>query len=399
MYLIKLLAVPILAGAIGLVTFFGHSEGSRLATPKNVEVGDIVKSGELDLCKEYKESTEKEDVEKAQIQEIIGYQNNKFGLYIYRVDDFAKKAAELANSNGGDWGYALIPYNVKDYDTSKWNSFFDVLNEYHLIPIIQLWDVSKDPNDAINETRDAAEYLNSLNWPIKNRYISAYNEVNDEKFWKNGIDPEGYAKLLDETINIFKEQNKDFFIMNGAFNASARTGGGYLDEQEYLKRMDQEVPGIFKRLDGWATHPYPHINGYLGTPKDTGRNSIRAYEWELELLQKLFDVRNIPVFITETGWPHAEGENYNTAFVSEEVAAEYIKQAFTEVWLNDDRIVAVTPFTIKYDPPHDHFSWIKKDGSNYKQFDVLKEMKKIAGKPPVVEVYDPLKEKCKVLME
>jgi len=39
----------------------------------------------------------------------------------------------------------------------------------------------------------------------------------------------------------------------------------------------------------------------------------------------------------------------------------------------------------------------KKDGSNYKQFDVLKGMEKIAGKPPVIENYDPLKEKCAYL--
>ena len=36
------------------------------------------------------------------IQKIIGYQNNKFGLYVYSTENFIKKADELVNSNGGD---------------------------------------------------------------------------------------------------------------------------------------------------------------------------------------------------------------------------------------------------------------------------------------------------------
>ena len=36
--------------------------------------------------------------------------NNKFGLYIYAENrDFMELAQQLVNSNGGDWGYVLIP--------------------------------------------------------------------------------------------------------------------------------------------------------------------------------------------------------------------------------------------------------------------------------------------------
>ncbi|PIR43074.1 hypothetical protein COV24_04560 [candidate division WWE3 bacterium CG10_big_fil_rev_8_21_14_0_10_32_10] len=396
----------IIVAMLTLFTAFGlkaslvlQNKESKLKTPKNIQVLNIEEEVNTDICKQYEDNNNKNisETKPTNVQKIIGYQNNKFGLYIYRVDDFARIASELVNSNGGDWGYVLVPYNVRDYDTTKWNSFFDVLNEYHLIPIIQLWDVSKDPNDAIKETKRAAEYLNSLNWPIKNRYISVYNEVNDERFWKNGIDPEGYAILLNETIDIFKSYNDSFFILNGAFNASAKTGIGYLDEEVYLKRMNNQINGIFAKLDGWASHPYPHINGYLGTPEDTGRTSIRAYEWELSILEKNFNVKNLPVFITETGWPHAEGERYNAIYISQDKAAEYIKSAFENIWLKDTRVVAVTPFTIKYDPPFDYFSWIKKDGTYYKQFYTIKDIPKEKGMPPLVGTYDPLKKKCEEL--
>lgn len=383
-------------------TIEDNQSTEKLNLPKNVEVLGIEDEKDLDLCKDYNFDV-KEDpsayLEGADIQENIGYQNNKFGLYIYRVDDFAIKAAEMVNSNGGDWGYVLVPYNVKDYDSEKWNKFFVVLREKHLIPIIQLWDISEDPVDMERDTRKSAQFLNSLSWPVKNRYVSVYNEVNDERFWKSGINPKEYAELLEYTIDTYKAENEDFYMLNGAFNASARTGGGYLDSRVFMREMDNAVSGIFEKLDGWASHPYPHVNGYLGTPNDSGRDSIRAYEWELQILEDDFGVKDLPVFITETGWPHAEGNAYNADYYDEETAAEYLKQAFENVWLKDDRVVAVTPFTIKYDAPYDHFSFIKGDGSTYKVFDVIKDMDKVKGRPPLVPVYDPLKEKCRLLLE
>ncbi|NCT55928.1 hypothetical protein GW755_03745 [bacterium] len=405
----RAIEIIISLGIVGLVVVFFSlknsppkvlGENTTLDTPTDTTVSNVLGKSDVDLCKSLQaEDTKDVDQESLNIQSNIGYQNNKFGLYIYRVDDFAIKAAEMVNSNGGDWGYVLVPYNVTEYDSKKWDSFFAILKEYHLIPVIQLWDISKDPQDMLRDTKKSAQFLNSLNWPIKNRYISVYNEVNDERFWKSGINPEEYAWVLDKTIDIYKNENSDFFILNGAFNASAFTGPGYLSEDTFLLRMDNSVPGIFSKLDGWASHPYPHINGYLGTPEDTGRNSIRAYEWELEILERSYGVKDLPVFITETGWPHAEGKNINLNYEKESTVSQYIKRSFENVWLTDNRVVAVTPFTIKYDPPFDHFSWIKSNGDTYQMFDTIKGMSKIAGKPPVTEPYNPLKEKCSKLKE
>jgi len=404
-YKSKSFLVMILSLFLICTTFFINVQlnANKLITPKETNALGVSTPNpttvSFDICENYKNveptpKTTQIPIEEQNIQKNIGYQNNKFGLYIYQIDDFARRASEMINSNGGDWGYVLVPYNVKDYDSKKWNSFFEVLNQKHLIPIIQLWDLSEDPKDAIRDTKKSAKFLNSLNWPIKKRYVSVYNEVNDERFWRGGLDPKEYARVLNYTIDIYKYENKDFFMLNGAFNASARNGSGYISEDEYLRQMNEEVGGIFKKLDGWASHPYPHINGYLGLPTDTGRDSVRAYEWELNILDNEYGVKNLPVFITEAGWPHAEGENYNSSYVNEDTAAEYLKYAFEKVWLPDDRVVAITPFTIRYDEPFDHFSFIKKDGSTYKVFDVLKDMPKQAGIPPVIETHDPLYKYC-----
>ncbi len=312
-------------------------------------------------------------------------ENNKYGIYIYaEIDEFFDKAEELVNSGKGDWGYVLIPYNVKDNNFEKWKDVFAKLSEKHLIPVIQLHDVNVD--DYKEQTKDAAEFLNRFLWPIRYRYISVYNEPNDQKFWYGRVDPEEYAKILKYTIEVFKEENPDFFMLNGAFNVTAPSDDNHMDSLEFMRRMELAEPGVFSKLDGWASHPYPQPN-FSGHPHNEGRWSIKAYETELSYLRQVLKVdKYFPVFITETGWAHAEGENYSSGYLPVDTVAEYFKMAFEDVWLKDDRIRAVMPFTIKYDPPFDHFSWINKDNVPYKHFDVIRDLKKIKGRPPELVV-------------
>jgi hypothetical protein len=311
--------------------------------------------------------------------------NNKFGMYIYAEEmRFFDLAEELVNSNGGDWGYVLIPYNVKDRDFRKWDRVFKALREKHLIPIIQLYDV--DVAHYKQQTLEAASFLNRFVWPVRDRYVSVYNEPNDAKFWKGKVDPEEYAEVLNFTITAFKKESPEFFMMNGAFNSSAPTATGYMDAETYMYLMNRHVPGIFERLDGWASHPYPQPN-FSGSPLATGRWSIRAYEKELEFLRKNFGIKkDLPVFITETGWAHAEGERYNYSFLPVNKVAEYMQIAYEQVWLKDDRVMAVTPFTIWYEPPFDHFAWINREGEPYAHFHAIKAMEKVAGNPAKLEV-------------
>ena len=305
--------------------------------------------------------------------------NNKFGLYIYaEVSDYFKLAEKLVNSNGGEWGYVLIPYNVRDRDRKKWENVFEQLTKRQLIPVIQLYDV--DPNKYEKDTKEAAKFLNSFLWPIKQRYISVYNEPNDSRFWKGILDPKNYAEVLDFTIDTFKDENEDFYMMNGAFNVSAASAGTSMDSFKFMTEMNAHIPGIFSKLDGWASHPYPQPN-FAGNPLAEGRRSIRAYEDELNHLKSFGVRKELPVFITETGWAHAEGESYDSSFVTAEKAAENFKIAYEQVWLPDERVMAVMPFTIWYRAPFDHFSWVNKDNVPYIQYEVVKSMKKISGNP------------------
>jgi hypothetical protein len=311
--------------------------------------------------------------------------NNKFGIYTYAENkDFIELAQKLVNSNGGSWGYVLIPYNVKDFDREKWSRVFSQLISKELIPVIQLWDI--DPDDYKEQTKDAARFLNSFVWPIRYKYVAVYNEPNDASFWKGKVDPKEYADVLLYTIETFKQENPDFYLMNAGFNTSARTDTTTMDAFAYMRAMNEAQPGIFEKLDAWSSHSYPQPN-FSGNPHVTGRWSIRAYETELDFLHKSLGLqKDLPVFITETGWAHAEGEVYNSSYLSVETVANHFKTAYTEFWLKDDRVRAVMPFTIWYNPPYDHFSWVNKDKVPYKHFEEIKQLKKVSGLPPKLNV-------------
>ena len=64
--------------------------------------------------------------------------------------------------------------------------------------------------------------------------------------------------------------------------------------------------------------------------------------------------------------------------------ANYFKIAFEEFWLKDSRVRAVMPFTIRYNPPFDHFSWVNSDNVPYVHYDVVKGIKKVKGEPPLL---------------
>lgn len=370
--------LAVLAGTTGLILTVGMSYSPVKTKDDRLVTSDVVqnKPPEQSICTTYSY------IEYLVYSDYSSFvmPNNKFGIYIYAEEDrFFKLADELVNSNGGDWGYVLIPYNIRDRDSGKWGRVFNRLADKHLIPIIQLWDVK--PTDYKQDTQEAAYFLNDFLWPVKERYISVYNEPNDDKFWAGDSNASSYAEVLNYTIDAFKKVNPNFFMLNGALNASAPDTGGYINPTRFMQEMHEEVPGIFDKLDGWASHSYPQPN-FSDSPYATGLWSIQAYASELAYLKDSLGVtKPLPVFITETGWAHAQGESYQASYLPADAVAKYYKIAFEQVWLPDDRVRAVTPFTIFYKPPFDHFSWINQDGVPYAQYETLKRIAKTKGEP------------------
>jgi hypothetical protein len=332
------------------------------------------------------------------IVDPLSVSNNKFGIHIiHGTNEEIEPAQRLVNSNGGDWGYITVLIENKDRDQNKWQNVFNEFRRKHLIPIVRLatqpegnsW---KRPYEG--EEKAWADFLNSLVWPTKNRYVVVYNEPNHGTEWGSFVDPADYAKTLDKTIDALKSKNPDFFILNAGFDASApNLPPRYADQLIFMQQMNQAVPGIFNKLDGWSSHSYPNP-GFIGSPNDIGRGTIQTYIWELQVLTNLGVNKTLPVFITETGWKHSEGQVTDKSLPTPETISKYYEVAFQNIW-SDNRVAAVTPFLLDYQQsPFDHFSFKKIAGrveesnvlgSTYPQFhphyQKVMDLQKSSGHP------------------
>ena len=316
--------------------------------------------------------------------------NNKYGIHIISATrDEASEAARLVNNNG-DWGYITVLAESSDRNEQKWQEFFNELRRRHLIPIVRLATKPDNGNwerPYEDEGTAWADFLDKLVWPVKNRYVILYNEPNHGSEWGGVVDPEGFAVSTNRTIEALRKKSDDFFVLNAGFDASApNKPPAYMDQEEFMKRMDASIPGIFEKFDGWVSHSYPNPN-FSGKPGDAGRGTVRTWEWEQSILNRLGVKKVLPVFITETGWKHSDGITVDNSFPDPDKVGEYYKQAFDNAWASN-RIVAVTPFLLNYqEPPFDHFSF-KKNGNlanaekdYHLPFYILQDAEKIKGKP------------------
>ncbi len=309
--------------------------------------------------------------------------NNKFGIHIVDVNDISD-AASLVNSSGGDWGYVTVVIQEDNRDFDKWQGVFNQMRRLHLIPIVRLathvvgtsWVIpSKESAD------DWARFLNSLNWPTENRYVVLFNEPNHANEWGGTLNPEGFADTVKLFTDALHKTSEDFFVMPGALDVSAASDGQAEDAVSYWKAMVAHTKDVFSDIDGWSTHSYPNP-GFSGSPYATGRGTLYSYLWEKSVLKSLDVTKNLPVFITETGWIHRSGVSDNPSLLSADQVGEDLKIAAQTAW-QDPSIVAVTPFVLNYQGyPFDHFSW-RRLGSNdfYPQYGAYQSIAKIHGTP------------------
>jgi len=317
-------------------------------------------------------------VEVVAISAPLAVPNNKFGIHILSPDEI-ELAAKLVNSSGGDWGYATIPIQAPDRDLEKWQKFMDKAKELHIIPIIRLTTLPisenwQKPDDF--DLVDFGNFLNSLDWPIKNRYLIIYNEVNRASEWGGELNPEAYAFFLNKAIDILKSKSPDFFILNAGLDGAAPNNHVLMDEYTYLKRMEAAVPGIFQKLDGWNSHSYPNPD-FSAKPYENRRNTIYGFRYELSFLGQ-YGVNSKPVFITETGW-RKDG-------ITPVTIGKFYEQAFNAVW-SDKNIVAITPFLLTAGAgPFEKFSFTDGGGNPLDHFIKYVSIPKIAGKPKLAPI-------------
>jgi hypothetical protein len=303
--------------------------------------------------------------------------NNKMGIHILS-DVELPEAAKLVNSNGGDWGYVTIPMQIYDTNYSKWQRFMNNASRLHVIPIIRIATEASAGDTAVwrkpnpEDIMNYANFLGSLNWPTRNKYIIVFNEVNRSDEWGGGVNPQEYAELLSFSYSVFKSKSQDFFIISsGMDNAAPNRGSAYMNEYAYLKAMNDAVPGIFNQVDGIASHSYPNP-GFSQPPSATSTTGVNSFSYESQLIKSLSG-KDLPVFITETGW--------STKSVSDVEISHYYETAFSTIW-NNDHVIAVTPFLLQgSSSPFQQFSMLDSSNNPSKEYATLLSMPKNQGDP------------------
>lgn len=313
------------------------------------------------------------------IENPLTLPNNKIGIHIL-FDTELEEAAKLVNANGGDWGYVTVPIQSNDRDLKKWQNFMYMSKKHHVIPLVRLSTVN-DPNNTavwkkpeLNDIIEAANFLDQLDWPTKNRYIIVYNEVNRGDEWGGAANPAEYANILSFAVTVFKSKNPDYFmISSGMDNAAPSKGTQYMNQYDYMRQMHQAVPAIFNQVDGLASHSYPNP-GFSQAPNPNSMMGVGSFKHERALAREMTG-KELPVFITETGW--------TSDVVSDETKLRYFQETFDTIW-NDPGIVAITPFIL--DARHggfQQFSFLTSSGSATPQYDFFKNLTKIKGAPTI----------------
>ncbi len=321
------------------------------------------------------------------INDPLTTSNNKFGIHIIDGSEI-ENAADLVNSNGGEWGYVTFVIRQDERDHNKWQKIFDVCRRKKIIPIVRIaTKIDGDKWEAPNlgEIDGWVNFLNSLNWVIQNRYVVIGNEPNHAKEWGGQIDPKAYTQYLREFSIKLKKVSPDFFVLNAGFDASASKTKETLGLIDFISGMLSEDSHIFSYIDGWVSHSYP--NPSFSAPANlTGRGSIKSFDWEINYLKETKAIdRDLPIFILETGWRHS-GEKKIKSLLTPDKVSERIKYSIDNVW-NDPRIVAITPFILNYNQdPFDEFSWKKPDGSLWSFAQAYKDTPKIKGEPIQIQL-------------
>ena len=118
------------------------------------------------------------------------------------------------------------------------------------------------------------------------------------------------------------------------------------------------------------------------SPYSLGKTSINGFSWELNQIAKYIKTKNMPVFITETGWKRNTEEKDG---LTEDQISKYYKIAFEKIW-NDQRIVAVAPFVFNYPNDLFHQFSFKTSGEDspktyYDYFFTIRDLAKVKGEP------------------
>jgi hypothetical protein len=339
---------------------------------------------------------------------------NKLGVHLLLDDGRSHWPTSLwrehmayASQLIGEGGYVTQLVRLDDLDPDKWQLFMDLCAEFDLRPILRLATVfdreaglwQRPPvngNGRYTTTaQHYADFITALHWPTDEHYIVVGNEPNHGDEWDGRPDPAAYAQFLMDVSGRVKTADPDARILNAPLDQfTPHTGSQpfinglwYIDAATFLQEMHAAQPTVFDHIDAWASHPYP-LGPFAQSPWqqtlqfDTLNDAptpqampaappnrgINGYEWELWQLAQ-WGITDLPVFITETGWRHSEvgypsvdevNVYFDLALRGNDGRYSDLPSSGWTPWLNDERLIAITPFALDGHPDEwRHSNWLE----------------------------------------
>lgn len=265
------------------------------------------------------------------------------------------QAAALIQGNPDQLGAVTVVLRTDDRDATKWQGFLNAAAYYHTLPIIRLATALQDSvwrRPTRKDIVDHASFLTQLDWrqPLT---IILFNEPNHAAEWGGQVDSQSYADLTAFAADWFHTEPKTYQVLPAGLDAAAPTAAQTLDNLTFLNQVRLHRPDWLDKFDGWTAHAYPNP-GFAASVYDSGKNSLRSFEYELAWLNR-FSSKNWPVYITETGW--------KTTPTTINRLSSYYRYAVNRIW-SDPAIKAVTPFIFSASTgPFQEFSFTNPDGS------------------------------------
>lgn len=277
------------------------------------------------------------------------------GIHILEPEE-VEAAREVMDKREGHWGYVVVPMRLDQLDYQRWQEFFDKAQELSIVPIVRLAseiDGNKWKRPTRADVVEQVEFLSRLNWHVDKRRVIVYNEPNHAGEWGGGVDVEDYGALLKFAAEWMHTEDENYVVLPAGLDAAAPNGSETMDSLVFVRRMAEAEPEVLKVIDAWTSHSYPNP-GFSASVYNQGKNGLWGFDYELGLVEELSG-RELPVYITETGWDQTK--------VTVGQLEAYYSYSMEEIW-SDERVAAVTPFILNGNNGlFEGFSFKRPDGS------------------------------------
>jgi len=295
-------------------------------------------------------------------------QGQVLGIHLLSPGEVSE-AQKLLTTPDNSPHYVTIPLTFDDLNyPQRWQAFLDQAHDAHLEPLIRLTTRFENGSWVVPTQADIIHYatfLSSLNWKDDHLTLILFNEPNHADEWGGHLDPQGYANLVNFTLDWFKTEPHTYVLLPAGADLAATNTSTTMDAFSFWKQAFAAAPDMLEKFDGWTSHSYPNP-GFANDPWETDAKSLRGYQHELTFLAT-YTKKDFPVYITETGW--------NTDTLSVHKLQQYYQVAYSQIWSKDPRIQAVTPFVLQGAPgAFAPFSFLDAKGNPTASYDVYKNL-------------------------